>query len=46
MVDDSRISINTEVNHHNFVIRTGYFLSQQEEWGLNKKLKEVKNLRA
>ena len=35
MVDDSRISINTEVNHHNFVIRTGYFLSQQEEWGLN-----------
>ena len=44
MVDDSRISINTEVNHHNFEIRTGYFLSQQEEWDLNKKLKEVKNL--
>ena len=43
-VDNSKISINTEVNHHNFVIRTGYFLSQQEEWGLNKKLKEVKNL--
>ena len=32
------------MNHHNFEIRTGYFLSQQEEWGLNKKLKEVKNL--
>ena len=42
-VDDSKISINTEVRSHDFEIKTGYFLSQQEEWDLNKKLKEIKN---
>jgi hypothetical protein len=44
ILDDSKISINTEVKNHNFEIMTGYFLSQQEEEDLNKRLKEVKNL--
>ena len=43
ILDDSKISINTEVRNHNFEIRTGYFLSRQEEEGLNRRLKEVKN---
>mgnify|MGYP001390542334 FL=1 len=43
ILDDSKISINTEVRNHNFEIRTGYFLSRQEKEDLNKRLKEVKS---
>ena len=38
------LAIDVFKRNHNFEIRTGYFLSQQEESDLNKKLKEVKNL--
>ena len=33
----------TSLKDADFEIKTGYFLSQQEEWDLNKKLKEIKN---
>ena len=41
IIDDSKISINTEVRNHNFEIRTGYYLTKQEEQDLNKKLKDI-----
>lgn len=40
ILDNSRISINTEIRKHEFEIRTGFFLSRAEEQNLNKKLKE------
>ena len=44
IINNSKISINTEVSRHNFEIRTGYYLSRQEERDLNKKLKEFKSV--
>ena len=41
IIDDSKISINTEVRNHNFEIRTGYYLTKQEEQHLNKKLNDI-----
>ena len=42
ILDNSRISINTQVRKHSFQIDTGYYLSEQEEQVFNKKLKETK----
>ena len=42
ILDNSRISINTQVRKHSFEIDTGYYLSEQEEQVFNKKLKETK----
>ena len=42
ILDNSRISINTQVKKHSFEIDTGYYLSEQEEQVFNKKLKETK----
>ena len=42
ILDNSRISINTQVRKHSFEIDTGYYLSEQEERVFNKKLKETK----
>ena len=42
ILDNSRISINTQVRKHSFEIDTGYYLSKQEERVFNKKLKETK----
>ena len=42
ILDNSRISINTQVRKHSFEIDTGYYLSKQEEQVFNKKLKETK----
>ena len=42
ILDNSRISINTQVRKHSFEIDTGYYLSEQEEQVFNKKLKEIK----
>ena len=41
ILDNSRISINTQVRKHSFEIDTGYYLSEQEEQVFNKKLKET-----
>ena len=41
ILDNSRISINTQVRKHSFEIDTGYYLSKQEEQVFNKKLKET-----
>jgi len=41
IIDDSKISINTEVRNHNFEIRTGYYLTKQEEQDLSKKLNDI-----
>jgi hypothetical protein len=43
ILDNSRISINTQVRKHSFEIDTGYYLSEQEEQVFNKKLKETKS---
>ena len=43
ILDNSRISINTQVRKHSFEIDTGYYLSKQEEQVFNKKLKETKS---
>ena len=43
ILDNSRISINTQVRKHSFEIDTGYYLSVQEEQVFNKKLKETKS---
>ena len=43
ILDNSRISINTQVRTHSFEIDTGYYLSEQEEQVFNKKLKETKS---
>ena len=43
ILDNSRISINTQVRKHSFEIDTGYYLSEQEEKVFNKKLKETKS---
>jgi hypothetical protein len=43
IIDNSKITINTEVANHNFEITTGYYLSKLEEQDLNKKLKEYNN---
>ena len=43
ILDNSRISINTQVRKHSFEIDTGYYLSEQEEHVFNKKLKETKS---
>ena len=43
ILDNSRISINTQVRKHSFEIDTGYYLSAQEEQVFNKKLKETKS---
>ena len=43
IIDNSKITINTKVTHHNFEITTGYYLSKLEEQDLNKKLKECNN---
>ena len=43
ILDNSRISINTQVRKHSFEIDTGYYLSEQEEQVFNKKLKEKKS---
>ena len=42
IIDNSRISLNTQVRKHSFEIDTGYYLSEQEEQVFNKKLKETK----
>jgi len=39
VIDASKISINTDINQHNFEIRTGYFLSKEKKYDLSKKLK-------
>ena len=43
ILDNSRISINTQVRKHSFEIDTGYYLSEQEEQVFNKKLEETKS---
>tara|TARA_B100001121_G_scaffold309804_1_gene338032 strand:- start:452 stop:2113 length:1662 start_codon:yes stop_codon:yes gene_type:complete len=43
ILDNSRISINTQVRKHSFEIDTGYYLSEHEEQVFNKKLKETKS---
>ena len=43
ILDNSRISINTQVRKHSFEIDTGYYLSEKEEQVFNKKLKETKS---
>ena len=43
ILDNSRISINTQVRKHSFEIDTGYYLSEQEEQVFNKKLKDTKS---
>ena len=39
VIDESKISINTDINQHNFEIKTGYILSKEKKYDLNKKLK-------
>ncbi len=43
VIDNSKILINTEIKKHKFLIRTGYYLSKEQELNLNKKLQEFKN---
>ena len=41
IIDESKISINTDINQHNFEIKTGYILSQEKKYDLSKKLKQL-----